>query len=161
MKEVKMQGRWRLWTCVSSWVCAVSTAVLMPAWSSADPGASAAPTASVVKTPLGAIVGAVTNAAKLPIGGATITALRTDGGSIRATVTGSDGIYSFADLAAGTWTITVQIEGTPALESAPVLVVASKATRKDIVMPGAAVAADTRSLLVGSDEVARAQKDNE
>ena len=60
----------------------------------------------------GAIVGIVTNAAKLPVAGATVTAARV-GGGIRATVSGSDGVYSFADLPPGAWSLTVQVEGYP------------------------------------------------
>ena len=48
----------------------------------------------------GTIVGIVTNTAKVPIGGATVTATRA-GGGIRSTVSGSDGIYSFSDVAPG------------------------------------------------------------
>src|ERR1700722_1358996 len=90
--------------------------------------------APVIKTSTGAIVGVVTNSARLPIAGATVTAARADGGSIRATVSSSDGIYSFADLAPGAWSISVQADGFPDA-TAPVLqVVASKATRHDLVM---------------------------
>ena len=42
------------------------------------------------------VVGIVTSAAKVPIGGATVTAIRA-GGGIRSTISASDGIYSFAD----------------------------------------------------------------
>ena len=82
----------------------------------------------------GAIVGVVTNAAKLPVAGVTVTALRADGAAIRATVSGSDGVYSFADLPPGAWSLTLDASGyqevaVPALE-----VIASKATRHDVVM---------------------------
>jgi hypothetical protein len=82
----------------------------------------------------GTIVGVVTNSAKLPVAGVTVTAVRADGEAIRATVSGSDGVYSFADLPPGAWSLTVDAVGyqevaVPALE-----VVASKATRHDVVM---------------------------
>src|ERR1700687_1584345 len=88
----------------------------------------------------GTIVGVVTNSAKLPVAGVTVTAVRADGEAIRATVSGSDGVYSFADLPPGAWSLTLDAAGyqevaVPALE-----VVASKATRHDVVMnvrPGA------------------------
>ena len=81
----------------------------------------------------GTIVGVVTNAAKAPIGGATVTAMR-GGGGIRATVSGSDGVYSFADLPVGSWTVTTTVEGYPDVPVAGLNVVAGKATRRDIVM---------------------------
>ena len=90
----------------------------------------------------GTIVGVVTNAAKAPIGGATVTAARA-GGGIRSTVSGSDGVYSFADLPAGVWTLTVQVDGYPEASVPSLQVVASKATRHDVLMsvPNSAVAA--------------------
>jgi Putative beta-barrel porin-2, OmpL-like. bbp2/Carboxypeptidase regulatory-like domain len=89
----------------------------------------------------GAIVGVVTNAAKVPVGGATVTALRA-GGGIRSTVSGSDGVYSFADLPPGVWSLTVQVDGYPEASVPSLQVVASKATRRDVVMnvPAAAPA---------------------
>jgi hypothetical protein len=92
---------------------------------------SAAP---VVRTASGTMVGIVTNSAKLPIAGATVTAIRADGGGIRATVSSSDGIYSFADLPPGAWSITVQVDGYPDATAAALQVVAGKATRHDLVM---------------------------
>jgi hypothetical protein len=89
----------------------------------------------------GAIVGIVRNAAKLPVANATVTAVRVDGGGIRATISGSDGIYSFADLAPGEWKLTFELEGVPAVESSAVTVIAARATRTDIVMNVTAPAA--------------------
>jgi hypothetical protein len=89
---------------------------------------------TVLKVSSGAIVGLVTNSAKLPVAGATVTAVRLDGGSIRATVSGSDGVYSFADLAPGAWSLTVQVDGYPSADVPLLQVVASKASRHDIVM---------------------------
>jgi hypothetical protein len=89
---------------------------------------------TVVKASAGAIVGIVTNSAKLPVAGATVTATRVDGGGIRATVSSSDGVYSFADLAPGAWSITVQVDGYPDATVPSLQVVASKATRHDLVM---------------------------
>jgi hypothetical protein len=64
-------------------LCAVVMSVLLPAARAGD----AAP---------GTIVGLVTNSAKLPVAHATVTAVRTDRGAIRATVSGSDGVYARA-----------------------------------------------------------------
>jgi hypothetical protein len=81
----------------------------------------------------GAIVGLITNAAGVAVPRATVTAVRADGGAIRATVSGSDGVYSFADLPPGSW--TVSSEGGGLKVTTPLLSVASgKATRQDIVM---------------------------
>src|SRR5258708_8748183 len=97
--------------------------------------------AIAVKASAGAIVGRLTNAAKLPIAGATITAVRADGGAIRATISGSDGVYSFADLPPGVWSLTVQAEGAPDVTAPSLQVTASQATRRDITVGGAVVAA--------------------
>jgi len=86
----------------------------------------------------GAIVGIVTTPAKLPVAHATVTARRVDGGGIRATISGSDGVYSFADLPPGQWAISSQVEGSPEVAEPPIAVVQSKATRHDIVMNAAA-----------------------
>jgi len=82
----------------------------------------------------GAIVGIVTNSAKLPVAHATVTAKRVDGGGIRATLSGSDGVYSFSDLPPGLWSITSQVEGFAEVAEPAISVVPSKATRHDIVM---------------------------
>ena len=81
----------------------------------------------------GTIVGIVTNAAKAPVGGATVTAVR-QGGGIRATISGSDGVYSFADVPPGSWSLTVTADGAPDVVVPDISVVASKATRHDIAM---------------------------
>jgi hypothetical protein len=91
-----------------------------------------------VRPAAGTIVGVVTNSAKLPIAGATVTAARVDGASIRATVSSSDGIYSFADLAPGDWSVTVQADGFPDATAPSLQVVAGKATRRDLGMNVAA-----------------------
>ena len=105
----------------------------------------------------GAIVGVITNSAKLPVAHATVTARRVDGSGIRATISGTDGIYSFGDLPSGRWSISSQVEGFP--ESAEVLidVAPSKATRHDIVMnaPEAKPAAEQRGLASLAKEAAR------
>ena len=82
----------------------------------------------------GAIVGIVTNSAKVPVAGATVTAVKSNGGGIRATISGSDGVYSFADVPAGSWVITVHVDGEPDAVAAALEVIAGKATRKDLVM---------------------------
>ena len=81
----------------------------------------------------GTVVGIVTNAARRPIGGATVTALRESGG-VRATISGSDGVYSFSDVPVGNWSLTATVDGASESLGATISVTASKATRHDIVM---------------------------
>jgi hypothetical protein len=81
----------------------------------------------------GTIVGIVTNAATVPISGATVTAASA-GGGIRSTVSGSGGIYSFADVPPGSWSLTITADGSPDVVIPAVSVVPSKATRHDVVM---------------------------
>ena len=94
----------------------------------------AAPAASAPA--VGAIVGVVMNSAKLPVARATVTAIRTDGGAVRATIANSEGVYSFSDLPPGEWSVTSQAEGYPDATASSLVVVASKATRRDIAMTG-------------------------
>lgn len=90
--------------------------------------------AATVKVSAGAIVGVVTNSDHLPVAHATVTALRADGGAIRATVSGSDGVYSFADLPPGEWSVTVELPGATSATTPTLQVTAGRATRYDIVM---------------------------
>jgi hypothetical protein len=105
----------------------------------------ALPQALAAEPSVGAIVGVVTSPSGAPVAHATVTALRADGGAIRATVSGGDGVYSFGDLPPGLWTITAQAAGAPEVNVPALSVVAGKSTRHDIVMnvaaPAPAVAA--------------------
>jgi Putative beta-barrel porin-2, OmpL-like. bbp2/Carboxypeptidase regulatory-like domain len=92
-----------------------------------------APAPAAAAVSLGTIVGLVTDAAKAPIGGATVTAIRA-GGGIRSTISSSDGIYSFADVLPGSWSLTITVEGLPDVRVPPLNVVAGRATRHDIAM---------------------------
>ena len=58
-------------------------------------------------------MGVVTNSAGPPVARATVTAVRVDGGGVRATVANSEGVYSFADLPPGVWSITSEADGYP------------------------------------------------
>jgi hypothetical protein len=89
--------------------------------------------APMVKASPGAIIGSVRNSDKVPVAGATITAVTADGGTIRATLSGSDGVYSLTDLPPGQWTLTLQVEGYPDVAVPALQVVARRATRYDIV----------------------------
>jgi hypothetical protein len=118
------------------------------------PAADPAPAAPSARAPLGAIAGVVTNAAKAPAGGVTITAVRADGSGIRATVSASDGVYSFSDLPPGAWSLTLNGEGYQEITVPPLEVVASRATRRDVVMnavaggPAPAIAAAAAAAVV-------------
>src|SRR3984957_11502282 len=102
------------------------------------PAAQAAePTTSTAKEAYGAIVGVVTNAAGLPVARATVTAVRRDGGGIRATVSGGAGTYSFAALPPGSWAITAEGGGCPEVAAPPLEVRSNKATRYDTGMAAA------------------------
>jgi len=108
------------------------------------PGAGAAESAAQAlgaAKASGAIVGVVTNSAKAPVGLATVTAVRVDGSGIRATVSGSDGTYSFADLPPGKWSLTLQADGYKDLAGIQLDVLSSKATRHDVVLAGGPAAA--------------------
>jgi hypothetical protein len=101
----------------------------------------------------GTIVGIVTNAARLPVAHATVTASRVDGSGIRSTISGSDGVYSFADLPPGQWAVTTQVDGYPEVVTPPLMVNAGKATRQDIAMnapAGAPVPASSTPMLAGN-----------
>jgi hypothetical protein len=89
--------------------------------------------APMVKASPGAIIGSVRNSDKVPISGATITAVRADGAAIRAALSGSDGVYLLADLPPGEWTLTLEVGGYPDVALPTLQVVAKKATRYDIV----------------------------
>jgi hypothetical protein len=66
----------------------------------------------VTKASSGTIVGIVTNSAQLPVAGATVTAISASA-RIRATISGSDGVYSFSDVLPGLWSIDVRVDGFP------------------------------------------------
>jgi hypothetical protein len=121
---------------------------------------AAAPLATAGAVELGAIVGLVTTQAGAPVPHATVTALRADGGAIRATVAGSDGVYSFADLTPGTWSITAEVPGAPSVSAPALLVVAGKSTRSDLVMnvgpTGPASGAPATAAVAGAPAVAPA-----
>jgi hypothetical protein len=106
----------------------------------------------------GAIVGVVTNAAKLPVAHATVTARRLGGGGIRATISGGDGVYSFGDLPSGRWSVTSQVEGSAESAETVLDVAPSNATRHDIVMNvlEAKAAAEVPGLASLAKESARA-----
>jgi hypothetical protein len=82
----------------------------------------------------GTIVGMVTNLAQHPLARVTVTAVNADGSSIRSTLSGSDGVYSFADLTPGTWSVTTHVDGVADVSASALEVVGRQATRYDVVM---------------------------
>jgi hypothetical protein len=94
-----------------------------------------ATTASVDgKTELGAVVGVVSDAAGRRVGGATVTATRADGSGVRAAIAGSDGVFSFADLPLGAWSLSVQAKGYAEAKLPSITVLPLQAMRSDVVM---------------------------
>ena len=111
--------------------------------------AAAEPAAPSAPASYGAIVGIITNADKVPLRGVTVTAVR-DRGGIRAAISGSDGVYSFADVPAGSWTLTATLEGHPESSGTAVTVAAGKATRRDIAMNASAASGGAASALAAA-----------
>jgi Putative beta-barrel porin-2, OmpL-like. bbp2/Carboxypeptidase regulatory-like domain len=85
-------------------------------------------------TALGAVVGVVSDVAGHRVGGATLTATRADGSGVRAAIAGSDGVFSFADLPPGVWSLSVQAKGYADTKLPSVTVLPLKAMRSDIVL---------------------------
>ena len=115
-------------------LAAAAPGAALPNSVSSDPGQSSVATAAV-----GTIVGVVTDAAHAPVAHATVTATRSDGGAMRATISSSEGLYSFADLPPGRWVISVQAPGAPPATALEVS--GAAATRYDILVGGAAAPA--------------------
>ncbi|MGO9949548.1 MAG: carboxypeptidase-like regulatory domain-containing protein, partial [Steroidobacteraceae bacterium] len=113
------------------------------------------PVPAAAAVSFGTIVGLVTDAAKTPIGGATVTAIRA-GGGIRSTISGSDGIYSFADVPPGSWVLTITVEGLPDVRVPSLNVVAGTATRHDIAMNLTATPKPSAPALPAAPKVAAA-----
>ncbi|HEY4771713.1 MAG TPA: TonB-dependent receptor [Steroidobacteraceae bacterium] len=123
--------------------CAVKITITLLAMASSAAMADGGAAVGNPKESTGAIVGIVMTSARTPVAGATITASRVDGSGIRATISGTDGIYSFADVPSGKWAITAHVEGYADAGAPSLDVVASKAARFDVVMvaPPASAAA--------------------
>lgn len=109
----------------------------------------------------GTIVGVVKDPAKAPVAGATVTVTRSDNHSIRSTMSNSEGIYSFSDLAPGTYSIVSDAQGFAETETLSAEVTPGKATTVILAMsapvtaaapksPGNSTAAFVRTLFKGN-----------
>jgi hypothetical protein len=124
-------------------ISVLASGLLLPVVQAGEPLASAA----AASTSPGTIVGIVSTSTKIPVARATVTAMRIDGSAIRATVSGSDGVYAFADLPSGIWSVTTQAQGYPDVAVPQLEVIASKATRYDFVMNAPAMATDPATVV--------------
>jgi hypothetical protein len=103
--------------------------------------ATRAPT--LVRAALGTIAGVVRDANQRPVADATVTATRLDADGIRTTISNSEGVYSFSDLPAGTYSVMTQADGYADVSTSSLQVAAGRPTRTNITMasaPGAAPA---------------------
>ena len=76
----------------------------------------------------------------MPMAEATITAIQQQTGSVRGTVSNSEGTYSFSDLAPGSYSVIAQAPGYPEANIPSVEVAVGRASRADVVMAPAAPA---------------------
>src|SRR5579863_2578036 len=113
----------------------LTTLLLLPAAYAADPGT---------------IVGVVTDAAHAPVAQATVTAVHAGDHAIRAAISHSDGVYTFADLPPGTWTLTWEAPGFAATSITALEVTSGKASRQDVVMNATAGTARTPPALAAA-----------
>ena len=114
----------RFGSCWSGTTRALSLAVLtglfmLPVARAADPGT---------------IVGLVTDAAHAPVAHATVTAIRASDHAIRATISGIDGTYAFADLPPGSWSVSWEAPGYQEASLAAIEVSSGKAARRDVTL---------------------------
>lgn len=116
---------------VGATLAVIGCAALSPSAAWADPQLSAVVSASV-----GGITGIVTSAAGAPLARATVTAVKADGSSVRSTVAGSDGVFSFADVPPGDWTLLIDDDGYPAQTPVRFQVIAGRTARHDLTING-------------------------
>jgi hypothetical protein len=89
-------------------------------------------TAAVAQPRFGAITGFIRAAGQLPQPEATVTVIQQQGGSVRGTISNSEGVYSFSDLPPGDYSVTAQVPGYPDATLPSLQVTAGRATRADI-----------------------------
>jgi hypothetical protein len=98
----------------------------------------AAGTACHAQVPVGSLNGIVTDTKDAIVVGAHITATETAQGVSRTTVTNGAGLYSLADVPAGTWTLRVEEPGFAVSEFRNVVIEAGKSTTIDAKLQVAA-----------------------
>lgn len=125
---------------------AMTAAAMLAAVSPANSQTPAAQSEPANRASVGTVVGVVLDPRKTTVARATVTATAADGSTIRGAISNSEGVYSFADLSPGKWTVSVDADGYGSSGSASIAVVPDKVTRFDIVVGSPA----TR----GSDAVA-------
>jgi len=107
-----------------------------------------------VKPAFGTIAGIVRSKDGLPAANVMVTAARTDGTGMRSTISGSDGIYSFADVVPGQYSVTTDPDVTVSGTAPLVPVAAGHGTRFDISPGPAAVSSvGTRKAEAGAEPV--------
>ena len=114
------------------------TALMLPAVRAAETLAAGAENAG---TSPGALVGLVTNSAKLPVGRATVTAVRAAAAAFVRRCPVATASIRLPIFPPGAWSVTAQLDGYPDVTVPSLQVAASKATRYDIVMNAPAAAA--------------------
>src|SRR5580692_2586846 len=89
------------------------------------------------QTKFGALTGVVKDPANVPLAGVTITAAQQDGGTVRGTISNSEGIFSFSDLTPGAYSVIAQTQGYAEVTVSSLNVMAGRATRADIAVVAA------------------------
>ena len=104
-----------------------------PAGAPAPPANNVRPTGvPAAQIAVGAITGLVRNAAKVPVGGATVSVASPDGKIFRATVSSAEGVYAFSEVQPGVYTVSSSAEGFADAVVSSVSVAAGKAVRVDV-----------------------------
>jgi hypothetical protein len=122
---------------IMGWLSLAAALAVQPALADTATAPNASDVGISTKLALGTVVGIVRDSAKSPVAGVTVTAIRADGSGVRATVSDSNGMYSFLDLPPDSWTLTFQAGGYPEV-SASASAIANQATRVDVAMNGLA-----------------------
>ena len=111
------------------------TGLALATGSAAAFAADAAPMAAQAAAPaLGTIVGQVTDTTHAPVAHVTVTASMNGGATIRSTLSGNDGTYSFSDLPPGVWSLTVEADGVAQASASTLIVRGNSATRHDVAI---------------------------
>jgi hypothetical protein len=80
------------------------------------------------------MTGVIKDPSNQPIAGATVTATQQDGGTVRGAISNSEGVYSFADLPPGTYSVVIEATGRPEVTVGSLLVAVGRAARADVAV---------------------------